>query len=73
MMALNDPKLRELRLSIAYGIDEIAKLLAPEYELTLICRNPNNDDATIIVSCDNEWRAIEAAERQLLRDAVTRV
>ena len=71
-MAINDPQLHNLRLNIADRLCKIEKLLPSQYKLTLICRNIAGADkrADIIVSNDDEAKAVEAARRQLVDDGV---
>lgn len=56
-------RLEPLRQKIAIHLLDIEQLLTANYVLTLIARHRTNNDAHIIVTGDDVWKAIEAVNK----------
>jgi hypothetical protein len=55
---MSTPRLQLLHSEIGQKLGNIADLLPSEYKLTLIARNPDNDQAHIVMGDDVDTEAI---------------
>lgn len=57
-----------LHLALEMHLVELEELFKPECKLTLIIRNPNNEEAGLVVSCDSLHEIKRVIERHIDSD-----
>lgn len=66
-MSLTPRELYELQVAIEEHLSRIEKIFKPHIRLTLIARDPTNDDADVLLTKDDLGHVIKVIERQVTR------